>query len=154
MRENWPDCMGSGSWPHSVGTGELAQNLNWGEQFWWELGLSHSAPTQAQSQCSDLTLPTIWPTHDQLEHMKGLALRNYGSRISRTQGNGRISQRSLSEGPVPMLYQKPEALNLTNDSLPWTFISTTVWAKEYNARHTTSPKVTKKNEGDREEWRW
>ena len=34
-----------------------------------------------------------------------------------TQGNNRISESSFSEGPVLVVYQKPEVLNLTNNLL-------------------------------------
>lgn len=60
---------------------------------------------------------------------EGLLLRNHSGRISMTQGNGRISERIPGEGPVLIIEQKPEALNQSDDSLQWTFVSEAVWAK-------------------------
>lgn len=39
---------------------------------------------------------------------------DHNPRISMTQGNSRIAERCFSEGPILMLYQKPETLNQTN----------------------------------------
>ncbi|KAL6088944.1 hypothetical protein STEG23_016068 [Scotinomys teguina] len=47
----------------------------------------------------------IYPTHDLLGHWKILVLGNHSCRISMTQGNSRISEKSFGEGPVLMVYQ-------------------------------------------------
>ena len=52
-----------------------------------------------------------------LAHVKGPVLHNKSYRISRTQGNSKISERSPRAGPVWRVEQKPESLNHTNDSL-------------------------------------
>ena len=49
--------------------------------------------------------------------MKRLVPWNHSHRNSVTTGNSRGSQRKLSEGPVLMVHQKPEALNQTNNSV-------------------------------------
>ena len=56
--------------------------------------------------CSGLVLAWILPW-DALQSCK----------ISLTLGNNRISEMSLSNGPVSMMLQKPETSNQTNDSL-------------------------------------
>ena len=43
--------------------------------------------------------------------------QNHSHKISVTWGNSRIAERSLSEGPVLMLQQKPGAMNQINNSL-------------------------------------
>lgn len=44
--------------------------------------------------------PNIYPIYDLLECVKELVLQNNNYRISMTQGNSRISERSVGEGPV------------------------------------------------------
>lgn len=47
-----------------------------------------------------------------------------------TRGNSRIPERSFSEGPELMEFQKPEALNLTNISLyNGGFANKAIWTK-------------------------
>lgn len=62
----------------------------------------------------------IYPIFDM---QKGLVLQNHKHRIFMTWGNRRISNRSFSECPILIIYQKPEGLNQTNISLKWTFVS-------------------------------
>ena len=76
----------------------------WTNQLGYHLG-KHSL-----LQAGTLKHHTIWFL---LEPMKGLVLWNHSRRI---QGKSRISE-SFGRGPVLMVYQKPEALNLTNDIL-------------------------------------
>ena len=64
-----------------------------------------------------LAHPNIYSTFDLHEKAKGLVLKTHSDRISLTQGNSRISERSFGEGPVLMVNQKPEALNQNNSSL-------------------------------------
>lgn len=49
--------------------------------------------------------------------------------ITLTLGNSRISEMSLSNGPVFMVLQKPETLYQSNDSLQWIFAWKAVWTK-------------------------
>lgn len=49
--------------------------------------------------------------------MKGSDLQNQSHRISMILGNNKISERNLSHGLVLMVWQKPEALSQTNNSL-------------------------------------
>lgn len=79
--------------------------LAWGEAPQWP-GLSSSTTTQAHS----------------LELVKGISMTWY------PQGDCRMSERSFSEGPVMMVYQKPDALNQTNN-LQWTSASEVDWTK-------------------------
>ena len=72
---------------------------------------------QAHIQGFELVYPNIYSIYDLLECVKGPVLRSHSHRISMTQGNSQVSKRSLGEGPVLMVYQKPETLNQTNDSL-------------------------------------
>ena len=55
--------------------------------------------------------------------MKGLVQQIQNYRISMTQGDDRVSERSPSEVPVLIKQQKPEALNQTNKSLEATSAS-------------------------------
>jgi hypothetical protein len=70
-----------------------------------------------------LACPNIYPICELLEGMKGPVLQNQNCRISMTQGNNRMSERSLGEDPVLKVQQKPEASNQTNDSMQLTFAS-------------------------------
>ena len=56
--------------------------------------------SQAQIQGFELTHPNIDPIDELLECMKGLFLQIQNYRISRTQGNNSISERSPSEDSV------------------------------------------------------
>ena len=64
-----------------------------------------------------LALPNMYPMQYLLEFLKGLVMWNNTGRISMTWGGFGISERSFGEDPVIMVYQKPEALNQTSDSL-------------------------------------
>ena len=48
---------------------------------------------------------TLYPIYELLEYITGLVLRNSNCRISMTQGNTRIPQRSFREGQVMMVCQ-------------------------------------------------
>lgn len=48
-----------------------------------------------------------------------------------TEGNSRISKKILDVDPVLVVYQKPEASNHMNDSLPWTLARKVVWSNGY-----------------------
>ena len=52
-----------------------------------------------------------------LEPVEELVLQNQSHRISMILGNNKISERNLSHGLVLMVWQKPEALSQTNNSL-------------------------------------
>lgn len=45
-----------------------------------------------------------------------------------------------------MVYEKPKALNLTNDSPQWTFESKADWTKGDTVSYTSTPNATKTNE--------
>lgn len=57
--------------------------------------------------------PSIYPIYDPPECVKRLVLQNHSRRISKTQGNSK----NFGEGPVLIVYPKPEALNQTNNSM-------------------------------------
>ena len=65
---------------------------------------------------SELAYLNTYPIYDLPDCLEGVVLLNHSHRISMTQGNSRISDRNMGEGPVLMVDQKPEALNLTNNS--------------------------------------
>lgn len=44
------------------------------------------------------------------------------------------------------VYEKPKALNLTNDSPQWTFESKADWTKGNTVSHTSTPNATEMNE--------
>jgi hypothetical protein len=52
--------------------------------------------------------------------------------------NNRTSERSPSEDPVLMVWQKPEASAQPNDSLQWAFASKDVWTKGCTVQQTTA----------------
>lgn len=58
---------------------------------------------QAQIQGFDLTNPIIYPSYELLEQVNGSVLLFQSCRISMTQGNNRISERSPREDPVLMV---------------------------------------------------
>ena len=72
----------------------------------------NSAITQAHIQGFELA----FPINDLMKHMKELVLWNHSCRISMTPDSSRLSERSSAEGPVMIMYQKPEDLNQTNNS--------------------------------------
>jgi hypothetical protein len=80
------------------------------ENFPWKCGhrrdgwLTNSATTQAQIQSFGLDHAVIYPIDELLE---------LSCRISMTQGNNRMSEKSLSEDPVLVEQQKPEASKCT-----------------------------------------
>lgn len=90
------------SGPNDKGAGELVVSLTemGGRQ---KPGLTNSVITEAQTQGLESAHLNIYPISELLEHGKGPALRHNSYRISSTQPNNRIYERSLSEGPVLML---------------------------------------------------
>lgn len=78
-------------------------------------GLTSSATIQAQAQVQSFKLvhPKINPICELMEPVKGPVLQNQTCRMSETQGNSKMSERSSSEDPVLRVSQKPEALNWT-----------------------------------------
>lgn len=89
----------------------------------WRAGeLTNSAPTQAQNQDYEFANPNIQTIYVLLEHIKRLVLQIQSYRISMTQWNSKMSQRSPSVVPA-----EPEVLNKTNDSLQWTLVSKDGW---------------------------
>ena len=79
--------------------------------------LNNSATSQAHIQGTVLNLLNIYTIFDLLEHMKPLVQWNHSNGISMTQSNSRIFHKRFVLCPVLMVYQKPEALNLTNNTL-------------------------------------
>lgn len=53
-----------------------------------------------------------------------------------TEGKNRIFKRSPDEDPLLVVYQKPEASNHINNSLPWTLAREVVWSNVYTVWHT------------------
>jgi hypothetical protein len=62
--------------------------------------MTSSTTTQAPIQGFELTHPNIYPIYELLESVKDPVLQSQSCRISRTQGNNRISERSPREDPV------------------------------------------------------
>ena len=69
----------------------------------WANRLTNSYNTQAQIQGFELAHPQIYLINELLEHVKSLVLLIQVCRISLTQGNNRISDRSPSEDLVLMV---------------------------------------------------
>ena len=67
--------------------------------------LTNLATTQAPIQGFELAYPNIYFVYELLEHTKGPVLQILSCRISMTQGNSRISERSPSEDPVLIVTQ-------------------------------------------------
>ena len=63
-------------------------------------GLTNSTTTQTQIQHFELFHPNIYSIYELLEHVKGPVLQIQSCRISMTQGNNRISERSPNKDPV------------------------------------------------------
>ena len=72
---------------------------------------------QAQIQGFELAHTKIYIICELLEHIKGPVLLIQSCRISMTQGNNRMPQRSPSEDPILMVQQKPETSNQTNGTM-------------------------------------
>ena len=62
--------------------------------------MTSSTTTQAPIQGFELTHPNIYPIYELLECVKDPVLQSQSCRISMTQGNNRISERSPREDPV------------------------------------------------------
>jgi hypothetical protein len=172
---NHSRCSWQGTWSHSLMVPHLSSAAQlalvvWVLKSWWADQLSfHSA--------SDPGLLVGLPQHlriaihciyELLEQVKRLVLQIESCRISMTQGNNRISERSPIEGPRLILYQKLE-VNLTNDSWRWTFASKSVWTKGCIVGHTETFKLKfyflflwggrlkdwrADMKGQRDEWNW
>lgn len=71
---------------------------------------------QLRHTSSTFSRPTLSSTPSAIVPEEANPAKSY-HRISKIQGNNRISDRSFSEHPVLMAFLKPEALNLTNNSL-------------------------------------
>ena len=78
---------------------------------------SRFSTSQAQIQGFELALPNIYPMHKLLDCMKEPILHMKNYRIFMAQGSNRMSERSPREDPALTEWQKPEALNHTNQSL-------------------------------------
>lgn len=88
------------SWSHS--SHELAL-VAWEKESG---ALTSSAAPQTQILDFELAHPNICPIWELVERMTGHEEHSFG--ISLTQDNSRISGSSFGEGPVLMVYQKPE----------------------------------------------
>jgi hypothetical protein len=80
----------------------------------------------ALSQGFELACPNIYLLYELLELVKESILHIQSCRISMTQGNNRVSERSAGENPVLIMRWKPEASNQTSDSF-----AVAVWAEVY-----------------------
>ena len=79
--------------------------------------MSNSANTQAQIQSFGLAHPTSTPFVNCWDAVRGQILQISSCKISKTQGDNGISERSPHEYLVLIVLQKPEALSQTNASL-------------------------------------
>lgn len=91
-------------------------------------------------------LTNSYPIYELLDPVKGPFCRTIATG-STGLGAAAGYPRSLDEGPVLMVCQKPLALNQTNN-----FASRTVWTKGYVACHTAAPKAIRTNEYVTERW--
>ena len=110
----------------SEGAARLAPPLIWTvlESWPWWCGcrraheLTNSAATQAQTQGFELVHPNIYPIHELLEHLKGLVLQIPSYRISMTQDNKGLSEKSssdrVSKARGLLQYQWIIAINIWN----------------------------------------
>ena len=71
--------------------------------------------TQAQIQDFELVHPIIYSIYELLDHIQVVALQNQSGRITVTLGTSRMSNKSLSEGPVLISWHKLEARGLEPD---------------------------------------
>lgn len=105
--------LGKQALPLIKGVGELAPPLTWG--VWSQQSrLTNLATIKAHIQGLELIHPNSYAIYDLL---KGTILQIHNHRISMIWGNNKITERNLSEGPLLMVYQKPEAMNLTKNTL-------------------------------------
>jgi hypothetical protein len=123
----WPGCSRSGSASHWLPlSGVVARgSLDYPTLL---SPRARSRPTPLGTN-SSMSCWNVW---------RGL---NYGTkccRISMTKVNSKVSKGSLSEGLVLRVWQKPEALNQSNNSFQWTLASKAVWAKVCTAWHTAA----------------
>lgn len=88
--------------------------------------------SQAQIQGLELACPNIYPICI-LECRQGPALEIGNYRISVTQDNDRISNRSVNKIPVLLEWQEPEP---SYQLLQGTSASKEAWTKEYTVGHT------------------
>ena len=101
--------------------------------------VTSSATTQAQTQGSEVAHPKIYVNCKWLEFMKGPVLLIQTCRISMTQaGQRQDTLRKPGEDPGLMVSQKPEILNLTNDSSQWIFAREDMWTRVCTVRHTVT----------------
>lgn len=100
---------------------QLLNSRKWAPPLAWAVleicKLTSSATTQVQIHGLELAYPNIYLVYELLEHVKGLVLQNQSCRISMTQDNSKIPERSPGEDPVLMVEQKPETSDWTKDSL-------------------------------------
>lgn len=108
--------------------------------------LINSAGTQVYILAIELSQPNIYPIYNLQKYMKGLILYSHDHMVY-TLGATAGYLGSFHVGPVLMMYQRSEALNLTNSTLHNEHLQgKAVWTKEYPAWHTAAPNVTKTNE--------
>ena len=67
----------------------------------------NQVPPRPTSRAFSCLSPNIYPIYDLWECVKGLILRNHEYGNSMTLGSGGIAERSFSEAPVLLGYQKP-----------------------------------------------
>lgn len=133
-------------WTSSKGThvGELAQlhSLKWvalGPMDWPSLLLSKPTVRPWVNSSS------IYPILYLMEMVKKLVLWNDTSKVSKTHGSHRISQRSSEEDSIMMVYQKAQALDQISDSFRWTFDSKPSGTKRCTPKSPLLPGQMKKS---------
>ena len=72
--------------------------------------------SRPRSRVMSWLTPTSNPSRICWSMWRGQSCRILGCKIPTTQGNNRITKTSPSEGPLSMIYQKPEASKQTNNS--------------------------------------
>lgn len=118
-----------------MGHAEELALVAWVKESWWTDHLSCPPGSDPRLWVSPPQhLPRLWANgvHDGASHAE------HSFRLSLTQDNSRISERSFLEGPVLMVYPEARA-QPDQHSLQLAFASKTVGAKGYTVCHTIIP---------------
>lgn len=96
--------MRTGEWAPTIARDEQVWVIFWSLHLWRWQGRSGRliklVSTQAQKQCYELIHHKIQLIYILLEHVKELSLNTLRYSIFTTQGNNRLSKKSLSETPT------------------------------------------------------
>lgn len=93
---------------------------------------------QSHIQGFELVVLKIYTSGELLYCTKGPILLILCFRISVTKRNSRIARWHSSEDPILIVWQKPESLDKSKDSLKWLFASGDVWTEGNTFGHTVT----------------